>query len=64
MKANDMIMRISLGLLLGIGTQFLIYGMFTFRSLDFSSFSLIQWILQIIYVTFIVTVAIGTSEDN
>jgi hypothetical protein len=62
MKINDMIMRISLGLLLGIGTQFFIYGMFTFRPLDFNSFSLVQWVFQIIYVTFIVTVAIGTNK--
>ena len=61
MSITDKLFRISLGLLLGIGGQYLMVGITTFRSLDFSGFNPFMWIMQVVYVVFIITLAI--KED-
>ena len=58
MSINDKLLRISLGLLLGIGGQYLIVGITTFRSLDFSGFTPFMWIMQVVYVVFIISLSI------
>jgi hypothetical protein len=57
----DKLFRVSLGLLLGIGGQYLMVGVTTFRELDFNGFTPFMWIMQIIYVVFIITVSL--KED-
>jgi hypothetical protein len=61
MSINEKLLRISLGLLLGIGGQYLIVGIGTFKSLDFNGFTPFMWIMQIVYVVFIITVSL--KED-
>jgi hypothetical protein len=61
MSITDKLFRISLGLLLGIGGQYLMVGITTFRSLDFNGFNPFMWIMQVVYVVFIITLAI--KED-
>lgn len=58
MKAIDIIYKASLALLIGIGLQFFMYGVFTFRTIDFSSYSVFNWIWQIIYFVYCVTLSL------
>ena len=61
MSINDKLFRVSLGLLLGIGGQYLMVGITTFRSLDFSGFNPFMWIMQIIYVVFIISLSLSKN---
>jgi len=47
--------KISLAILIAIGMQYFIVGAFTFNTIDFSNFSLLNWILEIIYLTFAIS---------
>jgi hypothetical protein len=47
--------KISLAILIAIGMQYFMVGAFTFNTIDFSSFSLLNWLLEIIYLTFAVS---------
>jgi hypothetical protein len=53
--------RISLAILIAIGLQFFIVGAFTMQFMDFSGFSIFNWILQIIYITFSISFALRTD---
>jgi len=57
MKAIDIIYKVSLALLIGTGLQFFMYGMFTFKSLDFNTYEVYNWVLQIIYFSYCVTLS-------
>jgi hypothetical protein len=58
MKAIDIIYKICLALLIGTGLQFFMYGMFTFKTIDFSSYSVFNWILQTVYFAYCVTLSL------
>jgi hypothetical protein len=58
MSINEKLLRISSGLLLGIGGQYLIVGFTTFRALDFNGFTPFMWIMQVVYIVFIITLSI------
>lgn len=58
MKAIDIIYKASLALLIGIGLQFFMYGVFTFTILDFSTYSVFNWILQVIYFAYCITLSL------
>jgi membrane protein insertase Oxa1/YidC/SpoIIIJ len=62
MKNITKINRISLAILVAIGMQYFIVGAFTFNTIDFSSFSLLNWILEIIYLTFTISLALRTDS--
>jgi membrane protein insertase Oxa1/YidC/SpoIIIJ len=62
MKNMTKINRISLAILVAIGMQYFIVGAFTFNTIDFSSFSLLNWILEIIYLTFTISLALRTDS--
>lgn len=53
--------KISLAILVAIGMQYFIVGAFTFNTIDFSDFSLLNWLLEIIYLTF--AVSFSLRED-
>jgi len=55
MKTMTKINKISLAILIAIGMQYFIVGAFTFNTIDFSNFSLLNWILEIIYLTFAIS---------
>ena len=61
MKNMTKINRISLAILVAIGMQYFIVGAFTFNTIDFSSFSLLNWILEIIYLSFTISLALRTD---
>ena len=58
MKLNDVVFRVSLAILLAIGSQFLMVGIFTFRTLDFSSFGVGNWFLEAVYVIFAISISL------
>jgi small neutral amino acid transporter SnatA (MarC family) len=53
--------KISLAILIAIGLQFFIVGGFTMRFIDFSGFSIINWILELLYLTFSISFALRTD---
>ena len=53
--------KVSLALLIAIGMQYFMVGAFTMRFMDFSGFSLINWILEIIYLSFTISFALRTD---
>jgi len=59
-----LILIIAFILLLGIGAQYLVVGIYANRPIDFDSFSTVNWILEIVYITFLVSFAVYMSEDD
>jgi hypothetical protein len=57
----EKLFKISLGLLIGLGGQYLIVGFATLKTLDFSGFNPFMWIMQTLYVIFIITL---TLKEN
>ena len=53
--------KISLAILIAIGLQFFIVGGFTMRFIDFSGFSIFNWILELLYLTFSISFALRTD---
>ena len=53
--------KISLAILVAIGLQFFIVGGFTMRFIDFSGFSIFNWILELLYLTFSISFALRTD---
>ncbi len=53
--------KVSMALLVAIGMQYFMVGALTMRFMDFSGFSVINWILEILYITF--TVSLVLRED-
>lgn len=53
--------KISLAILIAIGLQYFIVGGFTMQFVDFSGFSIINWILEILYITFAISFALRTD---
>jgi hypothetical protein len=53
--------KISLAILIAIGLQFFIVGGFTMGFIDFSGFSIINWILELLYLTFSISFALRTD---
>jgi hypothetical protein len=58
MKIIKMINAISIHVLVAILLQYFIVGMFTYSMMDFSGFAIHNWILEIMYLTFVVTLAL------
>jgi hypothetical protein len=58
MKTINIINAISIHLLVAILLQYFIVGIFTYNMMDFSGFKLYNWILEIMYLTFVVTLAL------
>jgi uncharacterized membrane protein len=54
--------KISLAILIAIGMQYFMVGAFTFNTIDFSSFSFLNWVLELIYLTF--AVSLSLREDK
>lgn len=54
--------RITLAILIAIACQFFIVGAMTFHTVDFTSFSLLNWVLEIIYLTF--AISLSLREDK
>ena len=53
--------KVSLALLIAIGMQYFMVGALTMRFMDFSGFSTINWILEIIYLSFTISLALRTD---
>lgn len=58
MKTVNLIYKISLALLIGMGLQFFMYGIFTFKMIDFSTYSVFNWMFQIIYFAYCITLSL------
>ena len=58
MKTIKMINAISIYVLVAILLQYFIVGMFTYHMMDFSGFAIHNWILEIMYLTFVITLAL------
>ena len=58
MKIINIINAISIHLLVAILLQYFIVGMFTYSMMDFSGFKLYNWILEVLYLTFVITLAL------
>jgi len=54
--------KVTLAILLAIGMQYFIVVVFTYKTIDFASFSLLNWILEIIYLTF--AISFSLREDK
>jgi uncharacterized membrane protein YuzA (DUF378 family) len=50
MKANDRIFRVSLAILIAIGLQYFVVGIFTLQDIDFSSFGVGNWLMEAVYI--------------
>jgi len=59
MTLTEVILKISISLLVGIGLQYFFVGLFTMATLDFYNFNILQWVLEIIYITFLVTLPLA-----
>jgi hypothetical protein len=53
--------KVSMALLVAIGMQYFMVGALTMRFMDFSGFSVINWILEIIYLSFTISLALRTD---
>ena len=58
---NDVVFRVSLAILLSIGLQFLMVGIFTFRTLDFSGFGVFNWLLECVYI--VCAISLSLNKD-
>jgi Flp pilus assembly protein protease CpaA len=58
MKIINIINAISIHLLVAILLQYFIVGMFTYSMKDFFSFAIHNWILEVLYLTFVITLAL------
>lgn len=54
--------KVTLAILLAIGMQYFIVVAFTYKTIDFASFSLLNWVLEIIYLTF--AISLSLREDK
>ena len=61
MKTNDYAFQVSLAILLALGFQYLIVGIFTLSTIDFSNFGFFNWLLQGLYLTF--AISLSLKED-
>ena len=61
MKSIDIIYKTSLALLIGFGLQWFMYAVFTFRVLDLSSYEVYNWVLQIIYFSYCISLSLKTD---
>jgi hypothetical protein len=57
MKTIDIIYKSTLALLVGFGLQWFMYGMFTFKALDFDTYEIHNWVLQMVYFSYCVTLS-------
>jgi hypothetical protein len=55
MKTTDKIFNVSLAILIAIGMQYFIVGSMTLRIIDFSSFNIYNWIMEIVYLSCAIT---------
>jgi hypothetical protein len=58
MKTVNVVYKVCLALLIGTGLQFFMYGIITFNMIDFSSYGIINWVFQIIYFTYCITLSL------
>jgi hypothetical protein len=58
MKMNEVVFRVSLAILLAIGLQFFMVGIFAFRTIDFSGFGVFNWLLEITYLIFAISLSL------
>ena len=61
MKTTDKIFNVSLAILIARGMQYFIVGATTFRMMDFSSFNIYNWIMEIVYLSCAITFSL---KDN
>jgi hypothetical protein len=61
MKTTDKIFNVSLAILIAIGMQYFIVGAMTLRMMDFSSFNIYNWIMEIVYLSCAITFSL---KDN
>lgn len=55
MKIIDKIFNVSLAILVAIGMQYFIVGATTFSMVDFSSFNIYNWIMEIVYLVWAIS---------
>ena len=58
MKTIDIIYKSTLALLVGFGLQWFMYVVFNFKSLDLSTYEVYNWVLQIVYFCYCVTLSL------
>jgi len=58
MKIINIINAISIHVLVAILLQYFIVAIFTYHMMDFSGFAIHNWILEIMYLTFVITLAL------
>lgn len=61
MTTNDYAFQVSLAILLALGFQYFIVGIFTLSTIDFSNFGFFNWLLQGVYLTF--AISLSLKED-
>ena len=63
MKLFSIIFNICLYLLIGTGIQYIVNGLIHFELLDFETFSIMNWIFQILYWVLIIFYSIGLEKE-
>jgi hypothetical protein len=58
------IFRVTLSLLVGLISQVLFVGFSTLSYIDFSSFDLFAWIMQALYIVFLISLPFYMDEEN
>jgi len=53
--------KISFAILIAIGLQYFMVAAFTMQFMDISGFSIFNWILELVYITF--TISLALRED-
>jgi hypothetical protein len=56
--------NITLSILMGVSTQYMLYAIFTKRSVDVYSFTAVEMILESIYILFLISYSIVSTEER
>jgi hypothetical protein len=58
------LLAICLALLVGIGLQYLMVGAMFMHTMDFASFTVVNWIFEAIYVIFLICLALKLELED
>lgn len=61
MKPVEVVFNVTLAILIAIGLQFFMVGIFTFKSLDFSGFGVFNWLMEITYLIFAISFSLNKN---
>jgi|LakMenE01Jun11ns_1017448.scaffolds.fasta_scaffold9632369_2 hypothetical protein len=56
--------NITLAILVGVSTQYMLYAIFTKQSIDVYSFTAVELIIEYIYLLFLVSYSIVSTEER